>query len=72
MIKEIFLLIFAIYIIISLLLLFQDIVRKIENSKTNAGDKPVEDVVIADCDTIPVEAPFAVAKEDATAQYLIL
>merc|ERR1711976_1044031 len=41
------------------------VVRKIESSKTDARDKPEKDVVIAGCGEIPVEAAFAVAKEDA-------
>ncbi|KAJ3108451.1 Peptidyl-prolyl cis-trans isomerase B [Phlyctochytrium planicorne] len=36
-----------------------DIVRKIENAPTNPGDKPKEDVVIADSGEIPVEDPKA-------------
>jgi len=43
-----------------------DVVRKIEGTKTKAGDKPEKDVVIADCDTLPVDKLFSVAKEDAT------
>nr|WBW70095.1 venom protein [Lampona murina] len=43
-----------------------DVVRKIENTKTNSSDKPLKDVVIADCDILPVDKPFSVAKEDAT------
>jgi peptidyl-prolyl cis-trans isomerase B (cyclophilin B) len=42
-----------------------DIVRKIESTKTNANDKPVQDVVIADSGIIVVEEPFAVNREDA-------
>lgn len=48
------------------ILFFQNIVRKIENTQTKASDRPVKDVVIADCDILPVEKPFPVAKEDAT------
>ncbi|GFY44285.1 peptidyl-prolyl cis-trans isomerase B [Trichonephila inaurata madagascariensis] len=43
-----------------------DVVRKIESTKTSSSDRPEKDVKIADCDIIPVEAPFSVAKEDAT------
>jgi len=43
-----------------------DVVRKMEGTKTKAGDKPEKDVVIADCDILPVDKPFSVAKEDAT------
>ncbi|KAK0394571.1 hypothetical protein QR680_000809 [Steinernema hermaphroditum] len=40
-----------------------DVVRKIENSKTKPGDRPVQDCVIADSGELPVAAPFEVAKE---------
>ncbi|XP_054713598.1 peptidyl-prolyl cis-trans isomerase B-like [Uloborus diversus] len=43
-----------------------NVVRKIEDTKTSGSDRPVSDVVIADCDIIPVEKPFSVLKEDAT------
>lgn len=43
----------------------QDIVRKIENNPTAAGDKPVKEVEIKDCGSLPVDSPFAVEKEDA-------
>ncbi|KAL5288424.1 Ppib family protein [Megaselia abdita] len=43
-----------------------DVVRKIENSQTDNRDRPVKDVVIADCGVLPVETPFAVEKADAT------
>lgn len=39
------------------------VVRKIESSKTDGRDRPSKDVVIADCGSIEVETPFAVAKE---------
>jgi len=42
-----------------------DVVRKIESTKTDARDKPVQDVKVADSGVIPVEEPFAVTKEDA-------
>lgn len=41
----------------------QDVVRKVESTKTDSRDKPLKDVVIADCGTIEVEKPFAIAKE---------
>jgi len=41
------------------------VVRKIESTKTDARDKPEQDVVIADCDTLPVTEPFPVSKDDA-------
>ncbi|KYO21479.1 peptidyl-prolyl cis-trans isomerase B [Alligator mississippiensis] len=40
-----------------------DVVRKVENTKTDGRDKPLKDVTIADCGTIEVEKPFAIAKE---------
>ena len=41
------------------------VVRAVEHTKTGANDRPVEDVVIADCGTLPVDAAFSVAREDA-------
>jgi len=35
----------------------------VEAMKTDSRDKPLKDVVIADCDTIPVDTPFPVAKK---------
>lgn len=43
----------------------QDVVRKIESTKTDSRDKPVQDIVVADSGIIVVEEPFAVTKEDA-------
>uniref|UniRef100_A0AAQ6IT66 Peptidyl-prolyl cis-trans isomerase n=1 Tax=Anabas testudineus TaxID=64144 RepID=A0AAQ6IT66_ANATE len=40
-----------------------DVVKKIENTKTDGRDKPLKDVTIHDCGKIEVEKPFAVAKE---------
>jgi len=42
-----------------------DVVRKVESTKTDGRDKPVKDVVIADCGAEEDFEPFAVAKEDA-------
>jgi peptidyl-prolyl cis-trans isomerase B (cyclophilin B) len=41
------------------------VVRVVESTKTGANDRPVEDIVIADCGTLPVDAPFSVARDDA-------
>ncbi|CAG9802815.1 unnamed protein product [Chironomus riparius] len=41
------------------------VVRAIESSKTDGRDKPVEDVVIADCGVLPVDTPFNTEKADA-------
>lgn len=43
--------------------LFQEVVRKVESTKTDSRDKPLKDVIIADCGKIEVEKPFAIAKE---------
>eukprot|EP00062_Callorhinchus_milii_P002596 gi/632938916/ref/XP_007906893.1/ PREDICTED: peptidyl-prolyl cis-trans isomerase B [Callorhinchus milii] len=40
-----------------------DAVDKIEHAKTDAKDKPLKDIIIADCGVIEVEKPFAIAKE---------
>ncbi len=37
-----------------------DVVRKIEKSKTDRRDRPVNDVVIADSGSLPVAKPFSV------------
>lgn len=41
------------------------VVRKIEASKTDGRDRPVEDVVIADCGILAIDVPFSVEKSDA-------
>lgn len=43
-----------------------NVVRQIENSATDARDRPVKDVVIANSGTLDVPEPFSVAKDDAT------
>ncbi|XP_028390728.1 peptidyl-prolyl cis-trans isomerase B-like [Dendronephthya gigantea] len=40
-----------------------DVVRKIENSKTGANDRPTKEVVIADSGDLPIEKPYEVAKD---------
>uniref|UniRef100_A0A8R1HHL9 Peptidyl-prolyl cis-trans isomerase n=1 Tax=Caenorhabditis japonica TaxID=281687 RepID=A0A8R1HHL9_CAEJA len=40
-----------------------DVVRAIENTPKGPGDRPREDVVIANAGVIPVETPFTVARE---------
>lgn len=35
-----------------------NVVREIENTKTQAGDRPVDDVVIENCGELPLDAPF--------------
>lgn len=45
-----------------------DVVRKIENSKTDSRDKPERDVIIIDCGAVELEDSehFSVSKDDAT------
>lgn len=40
-----------------------DVVRKIEGTKTDTRDKPLKDVIISKCGTLPLEKAFAVSKE---------
>ncbi|KAL8615950.1 hypothetical protein ACOMHN_034626 [Nucella lapillus] len=42
-----------------------DIIRKIENTKTDARDKPEKDIVIAGCEVEELDEAFPVTKEDA-------
>ena len=46
-----------------------DVVRKIENTETLAGDRPKADVVIAASGHIPVETAFSVEKSDAQSDH---
>lgn len=43
-----------------------NVIRKVENTKTDGRDKPAKDVVIADCGAEVVDEPFGVSKDDAT------
>lgn len=43
-----------------------DVVRKIENTKTDGSDRPVKEVTILSSGVLPVEEPFSVSKTDAT------
>ncbi|KAH8275229.1 hypothetical protein KR026_002703 [Drosophila bipectinata] len=43
-----------------------NVVRQIENGATDARDRPVKDVVIANSGSLDVPEPFSVAKADAT------
>ena len=40
-----------------------DVVKKIEGTKTNGRDQPVSPVVIENCGTIAVDAPFKVGRD---------
>jgi peptidyl-prolyl cis-trans isomerase B (cyclophilin B) len=42
------------------------VIRKIESSKTDSRDRPVNDVTIVDSGAEEVTEPFSVSKEDAT------
>lgn len=49
-----------------MILIFQDIVRKIEQTETDLKDKPKKDVVIADSGAETIAEPFSVSRDDAT------
>jgi peptidyl-prolyl cis-trans isomerase B (cyclophilin B) len=40
-----------------------DVVWKLESTKTDSRDKPLKDVIAADCGRIKVEKPFVIGKE---------
>lgn len=42
-----------------------DVIKKIENLKTDKRDRPDKDVIIADCGAETVPEAFSVSKEDA-------
>ncbi|MFE4106290.1 peptidylprolyl isomerase [Almyronema epifaneia] len=42
-----------------------EVVRQIEQVNTDRQDRPQSEVLIADCGSLPVDEPFAVAKESA-------
>ncbi|EDO34613.1 predicted protein [Nematostella vectensis] len=43
-----------------------DVVRKIEKSKTDHGDRPVKEVKVADSGSLTVDKPFSVSQDEAT------
>ncbi|XP_029636241.1 peptidyl-prolyl cis-trans isomerase B [Octopus sinensis] len=43
-----------------------DVVRKIESTDTDDKDRPLQDVVIAACGSVPMSSPFDVSKEGIT------
>jgi peptidyl-prolyl cis-trans isomerase B (cyclophilin B) len=43
----------------------QDIVRKIEQTRTNSRDKPEKDIVVANSGAATIAEPFSVSKDDA-------
>jgi len=45
------------------MLLLQDVVKKIENTKTGSNDRPAKDVVIADCRAEKLDKPIAVSRK---------
>lgn len=42
-----------------------DVVRKIESQETDGRDRPLEEVLIANCGSLDVDEPFAVEKKSA-------
>lgn len=44
----------------------QDVIRKIESTKTDGRDRPSKDIVISDCGAEVIQEPFAVSKDDAS------
>ena len=48
-----------------LYVVLQDVVRKIEEGKTDRSDKPEKDIVIADSGVLPVPEPFGVGKDNS-------
>lgn len=42
------------------------VVRAIENNKTGAQDRPIEEVKIVDCSVRTLDEPIAVERTDAT------
>lgn len=42
--------------------MLQNVIRKIESSKTDSRDRPEKEVTIADSGSIPVDKPFSVDK----------
>jgi len=42
------------------------VVKSIESNKTGAQDRPVKEVVIADCGVLPLDKPFNVEDKDST------
>lgn len=53
-------------LIYAMILILQDIVRKIEQTETDLKDKPKKDVVIADSGAETIAEPFSVSRDDAT------
>jgi len=51
------------HVVFGVILEGMSVVRKIESTDKGANDRPTKDVVIADSGSIPVDKPFAVAKE---------
>ena len=45
-------------------MIFQDVVKKIEKTKTSSRDKPLKDVEISDCGSIDLDKPFVYKPKD--------
>lgn len=53
------------HVVFGVVLEGMDVVRQIEKSPKDERDRPKKDVVIADCESLPVDKPFSVAKKAA-------
>jgi len=51
------------HVVFAVVLEGMNVVRMIEDAEKGASDRPTKDVVIADSGSLPVDKPFAVAKE---------
>lgn len=53
-------------LIYAMILVLQDIVRKIEQTHTDMKDRPQKDIIIADSGAETIAEPFSVSRDDAT------
>lgn len=52
------------YVVFGKVLSGMNVVRAIENSRTDIDDKPIKDAVIVNCGSLPVPEPFPVDTEE--------
>jgi len=53
------------HVVFAVVLEGMDVVRKIESTEKGQQDRPLKDVIIADCGEIPVDTPFTVPQTPA-------